>query len=171
MSDELNMKGAIRSQYHAGLTMLQQSIENCPDSLWYDTNCVNKYWQVAFHVLFYTHLYLQPSAGVFNKWAKHRAQNEVLGDRLPYPPHDKPEIGEPYTQGEILEYLAFCREEVDKQVEALDFANESGFEWLPFNKLELQFYNIRHLMLHTGELSGRLMEEEKITINWVGMQS
>jgi len=27
----------------------------------------------------------------------------------------------------------------------------SGFDWLPFDKLELQFYNIRHIMQHTGE--------------------
>jgi hypothetical protein len=170
MSSDLNILGAIKSQYHAALSMLQQSIENCPEPLWFDTEPANKYWQVAFHVLFYTHLYLQPDESEFLQWPKHRDQSQFLGDRVPWAPDEKPKIGEPYTQTEVLEYLVFCRDEVDRQVDALDLAAESGFEWLPFNKLELQIYNIRHIMQHTGELSGRLFEHEGIEINWVGMQ-
>jgi len=162
MNDELNIKGAIQSQYHAALSMLQQSIENCPEALWFDSEPANKYWQVTFHVLFYTHLYLQPSESVFVRWSKHRGESQSLG---------KPESFEPYTQADMLEYLAFCRGQVDQQVAVLDLAGESGFPWLPFNKLEVQFYNIRHIMQHTGELSGRLFEHEGIEINWVGMQS
>lgn len=161
MNDELNIKGAIESQYYAALSMLQQSIENCPEQLWYAEELVNKYWQVVFHVLFYTHLYLQPSESVFVRWAKHRGESQSLG---------KQESVEPYTQADMLEYLAFCREQVDLQVGALDLAGESGFSWLHFNKLEVQLYNIRHIMQHTGEISGRLFEQEGIEINWVGMQ-
>jgi hypothetical protein len=161
MSDELNIKGAIESQYHAALSMLQQSIKNCPEHVWFDAKPVNKYWQVAFHVLFYTHLYLQPSESVFARWSKHRGESQSLG---------KPSSVEPYTQADMLEYLVFCREQVDQQVPVLDLAGASGFHWLPFNKLELQFYNIRHIMQHTGELSGRLFEQEGIEINWVGMK-
>ncbi len=54
-------------------------------------------------------------------------------------------------------------------VPALDLAGASGFDWLPMNKLELQFYNIRHLQLHTGELCERLGTEAKIDVAWVGM--
>ena len=168
--ETLAIQQAIKSQYHAALSMLQQSVENCPESLWFDTQQKNKYWQVAFHVLFYTHLYLGPTEEQFESWPKHRDQSEFLGDRIPWAPDEKPKIGEPYTQAEILEYLAFCREEVDIQVTQLDLEAASGFEWLPFNKLELQFYNIRHIMQHTGELSGRLLEQEGIEINWVGKQ-
>jgi len=170
MSNMLDIKDAIKSQYHAALSMLQQSVEKCPETVWFDEKPVNPYWQVAFHVLFYTHLYLQPSEDSFLQWSKHRGQSQFLGDRVPWPPHGKPEIGEPYNQADILEYLTFCREEVAQQVDALDLAAESGFAWLPFNKLELQFYNIRHIMQHTGELSGRLFEHEGVEINWVGMQ-
>jgi len=161
MSAEFTANQAIKSQYHAGLSMLQQSIENCPESLWFDPTAKNKYWQVAFHVLFYTHLYLQPSESVFVRWPKHRGESQSLG---------KPESVEPYTQADMLEYMAFCGEQVDQQVEVLDLAGESGFSWLPFNKLEVQLYNIRHIMQHTGELSGRLFEQEGIEINWVGME-
>ena len=88
---------------------------------------------------------------------------------LPWPPHNEPEIGDPYRKEEVLEYFQLCRQEVKKQVDALDLETESGFEWLPFGKLELQFYNIRHLQHHTGELCERLWAAEKIEINWVGV--
>ena len=159
MSDELTIKDVIHSQYYAALSMLEQSIENCPTHVWFDAEPTNKYWQVAFHVLFYTHLYLQPSESVFERWPKHRGESQSLG---------KPAHVEPYTQADMLAYLALCRAEVDRHVAGLDLAGESGFDWLPFNKLELQFYNIRHIMQHTGELSGRLFEQEGIEINWVG---
>ena len=52
---------------------------------------------------------------------------------------------------------------------ALDLSAASGFSWLPFDKLELQIYNIRHLQQHVGDLSTFLMTEVNLEINWVGM--
>lgn len=47
---------------------------------------------------------------------------------------------------------------------------ESGFYWLPFDKLELQFYNIRHIQQHTGEHCERLGAYGEIEVGWVGMK-
>ena len=60
--------------------------------------------------------------------------------------------------------------QVEKKVGAMNFGDESGFEWLPFGKLEFQFYNIRHIHHHTGELWKRLGEKGNIEVNWVGMR-
>ena len=69
---------------------------------------------------------------------------------------------------EVLKYEAFCRKAVAEAVPALDLdAAESGFSWLPFGKLALQFYNIRHLQHHTGQLAERLRTREDIGITWV----
>jgi len=57
-----------------------------------------------------------------------------------------------------------------EQVAAMDLQAESGFHWLPFNKLELQVYNIRHLQQHTGELCERLGAHGEIEVAWVAMQ-
>jgi hypothetical protein len=43
----------------------------------------------------------------------------------------------------------------------------AGFPWLPFNKLELQFYNIRHIQHHTGQLADRLRNAINIGTPWV----
>jgi hypothetical protein len=72
-----------------------------------------------------------------------------------------------YSKAEVLDYLRFCLEQVDSQVDMLNLEAESGFHWLPFNKLETQFYNIRHIMLHTGELCERLGAHGEIEVDWI----
>jgi hypothetical protein len=52
----------------------------------------------------------------------------------------------------------------------VDLEAASGFFWLPFDKLELQFYTIRHIQQHTGELMERLGTRANVEIDWVGMQ-
>jgi hypothetical protein len=164
----MDIKDVIKSQYHAALAMLEQTIAQCPDALWESSASANRFWHVAYHVLFYTHLYLQHSEKEFAPWTKHRHESQFLGP-LPWPPHKKPTIGEPYTREEVLEYLEFCRGEVDATVNTLNLEGESGFSWLPFSKMELQFYNLRHLQHHTGELAERL-GNQGIEIQWVGMK-
>jgi len=163
----MNTKQVIASQYGAALDMLHQAIVACPASLWDDAGDKNRFWHVAYHALFYTHLYVQPSGEDFRPWAKHREQYEFLGP-LPWPPHEEPAIGAPYNVEEVLEYEAFCRKAVADAVPILDLdATASGFPWLPFGKLALQFYNIRHLQHHTGQLAERLRARAEIGINWV----
>lgn len=167
MQDEA-MKAVIKSQYHAGLAMLRQTVASCPENSWDTMETVNRFWHVAYHVLFYTHLYLQPTGADFVPWEKHREHYESLG-RLPYPPYEKPVVDIPYRKAEIMAYLDFCVAEVGRQIDVVDLAAESGFSWIPFGKLELQFYNIRHIQHHTAELSTMLMIRENIEIDWVGM--
>ena len=166
----MNIKAAIKSQYQASLEMLKQAIVKCPASLWDDPEYKNRFWHIAYHALFYTHLYLQPSEKDFVPWAKHRDQYEFMGP-LPWSPHQEPDIGEPYGQEELLEYLDICRKEVEVQVTSLNLEDESGFDWIPLGKMELQFYNIRHLQQHTGELCERLGATENIEVDWIGMKS
>jgi hypothetical protein len=59
---------------------------------------------------------------------------------------------------------------VSEQVPQLNLDAESGFYWLPFDKAELQIYNIRHLQQHAGELMERLGSRAALDVDWVGMQ-
>ena len=159
----------IQSQYYASLMMLKQSIEKCPKDLWNEPSDSPAFWQIAYHALFYTHLYLQPEGAEFVPWEQHIENYQLLG-ATPWPPHEKPEIGEAYKKESLLEYLELCFDEVLRVMPQLDFEADSGFDWLPFGKLELQFYNIRHLMQHTGELSTLLNKRSGILIDWIGMK-
>ncbi|MCA9955613.1 MAG: DinB family protein, partial [Anaerolineales bacterium] len=146
------IQGVIKSQFLAALEMLKQAVMQCPDDLWNDTAHKNLFWHVAYHTLFYTHLYLQPTEADFVPWSKHKAEARSLEKGA------GKGTAVPYTQSEVLEYLAFCQQVVLETVDKLDLQGESGFYWLPFNKLELQFYSIRHIQQHTGELYEQLGE-------------
>ena len=162
----MDIKGVIRSQYLAALEMLRQAMARCPQPLWDNPEDESRFWHVAYHTLFYTHLYLQDKQEGFIPWARHRKDHHFLGP-LPRPPHDLPQLGEPYTPEELLAYCTICEQQVRERVDALDLEAGSGFSWLPFGKLELQFYNIRHLQQHTGELMERLGARAGVEVDWV----
>jgi hypothetical protein len=164
----MNIPAALKGQYHAALAMLKQAIAQCPDDLWAGGENPVAFWRVVYHTLFYTHLYLQPNVESFRPWQRHRAEHECLG-----PPHHapnrQPEIGDPYTKTQLLEYWQFCDQMVDTAVDRLDLdAAECGFPWYPLPKLDHQIVNIRHLQHHTALLAGRLRQANGIDIEWMG---
>ncbi len=147
----MDLHKTIRSQYLASLAMLKQVIVKCPEALWNAPGNQDKFWRKSYHALFYTHLYLQNAEKDFVLWEKH---------------HD-PEGEVPFTKDEVLEYLSFVEKQVADCVPVTNLDAESGFHWLPFGKLELQLYNIRHIQQHTGELYERLGAHENIELGWV----
>jgi hypothetical protein len=163
----MDSRQVIRSQYLASLEMLKQAIVKCPDALWNDASDKIKFWHIAFHALFFTHLYLQNSEQEFKPWARYRKDYQFLGP-LPWPPHNLPNIGEPYSKEDVLNYLELCQHLVDEKTAILNLEAESGFSWLKFNKFELQIYNIRHIQQHAGELMERLGTRAKIDVDWIG---
>ena len=155
----MNIEQVIQSQYLASLAMMKQVIELCPAVLWDDRTVKNRFWQVVYHGLFFIHFYLQPTEEDFVPWEKHQAHYDDMG------------LGgdqEPCSQADMLDYLALVEEQVVVLVPTLDLEAASGFHWLPFHKLELQFYSMRHLMGHVGELSERLWVEAGVEVKWVG---
>jgi hypothetical protein len=162
----MNITETIISQYHASLEMLKLAIVECPESLWNDSDHKVPFWHIAYHALFYAHLYLQPSIDDFVPWEKHKEGYRSLG-----PSAQKPEILDPYSKEELLAYQEICLQQAKERVPSLDLEAETGFEWLPFDKLELQIYNIRHIQQHTGELYERLGTSSQIELDWVGMKS
>ena len=163
----MNTSAVIVSQYLAALEMLHAAIAACPAELWNDPADAPPTWHVAYHALFYAHLYLQASEQTLTPWAQHRPEYQFMGP-LPWPPHALPQIGAPYTPAEVQEYLALVQQEVRERVPATDLAGPSGFAWLPFSKLELLLYELRHLQQHTGELMERLSARAGVTLPWVG---
>jgi hypothetical protein len=171
------LRGMLKSQYHAALAMLRDAVERCPDDLWVNRDHTNPYWRVAYHALFYTHLYLQPSLEAFRPWERHQAYIEDLDDAPPPPefedaiamPPSPPQTGEPYTKAEVLEYWQFCDALVDGAVDALDLASpQSGFSWYRVPKAEHQVVSLRHIQHHTAQLSGRLRGATGVAVDWVG---
>jgi hypothetical protein len=165
----MNLQSALKSQYHASLKTLRLAIEQCPEPMWNDPkDGLAAFWRVAYHALFFTHLYLQKDEPSFRPWSLHRPDADALGpmhwesNRLPAP-------CEPYTRAQILAYWRECDAMVDQNVDAMDLsAPECGFPWYAMGKLEHQLVNIRHIQHHAAALSTRLRREAQISVPWVG---
>jgi hypothetical protein len=164
------MKNVIKSQYYAALTMLEDAIRQCKDELWLSDACQHEFWWVAYHTLFFADCYLSPSQEAFVPWEKHVVAFEGLvastGTRS-VRAATLPSGQSPYTQTELLDYtkLIFARMSIAMEKAELDAP--SGFFWLPFNKLEVQLYNIRHIQHHTGQLIERIRQNQDEGVAWV----
>ena len=155
------------SQYRAALMMLRQTVEDCPDTLWNRGSDDNAFWQIAYHTLYYVHLYLSKSDNEFEAWPKHIEDYPHMGRGLPWPPHDPPKIGDPYTKDDILEYFDFIDERIPDFVAAAPYDDPAGFFRLPFSRGALHLYNIRHIQHHAGQLIERLRQTTGKGVDWV----
>ncbi len=160
----------VTSQFQAALSMMEQTVRTCPENVWDEADQANPFWRVAYHALFFVNLYLQPTEHDLTLWEGAREGYQFLGP-TPWPPHTQPVADQPYRREEILAFIEFCRAEVDRIVPTIDLSAPSGFHWLPFDKMELQIYNIRHLQQHVGDLSTLLMAKANLEIDWIGMGS
>ena len=135
----MNVKEALVSQYLASLAMLKQAIVKCPPHVWDDPREKDKFWFVAYHALYYAHVYLKIPGRDYVRWRKPRYENP----------------GEAMTRSQVLAHLAQVEREVAVQVPHMKLDGSSGHAGLLSN-MELQIYNIRHIQQHTGELHQRL---------------
>ena len=155
---------SLKSQYHASLAMLLEAIERCPPSLWTSDQYANPFWQVAYHALYYTDLYLEQTEAAFSPWEHHRPGQHRFEART-----DAATTLTPYSVGEMLTYCRRCQAKVDSAVDRLDLsATESGFSWYRMTKVEHQLVNLRHLQHHTGQLADRLRQVAALGVRWVG---
>jgi hypothetical protein len=169
--DTTELRLILKSQYHAGLAMLRQAIELCPEELWLDTRPRNAFWQIAYHALFFTHLYLASEVASFRPWQGHQSQVQhpdgIPGD--PKPGSTLPLVPESYTRAQTLACWDVLDNAVDSAVDALDLHRpECGFPWYKMSKLEHQFVNQRHLQHHAAQLADRIRAALDSGIRWRG---
>lgn len=170
-TNDNHIRTILKSQYRAGLAMLREGVERCPDGLWYDTTPTNACWQIAYHTLFFTHFYLSPTDADFVPWSEHQGRvQHPDGIAGPADPEsDLPLLPEPYSREQVLEYCRVCEEMIEGAVDRIDImSEESGFYWYPIPKLEHQIVNIRHLQHGAAQLADRLRNERDLGVRWAG---
>lgn len=157
----VNLRPALKNQYHLGLAMLRQCVEDCPDDLWESGSHPRTYWRLAFHAAYFTHLYLHPDTKSFVPWDKHRDKVPHLWGRPPVVPS--------YSRADVLEYIEKIDAGIDQMIDGLDLeAPKSGFTLYKMPKIELLMLNQRHLQGHIGQLS-ELLFTRGIEVRWAGM--
>lgn len=154
------LRSALKSQYHATLAMLRAAIRRCPDDLWIGRDGhANPIWRIAYHTLYYTHLYLQPSNWIFRPWEHHQRGIQRMDAPL--------RTRRPYTKAEVMAYWRICDSTVDDAVDALDLNDpHSGFSWYKVPKMEHQIINIRHIQYHQAQLADRLRAATGAGVGW-----
>lgn len=165
------IRTALKSQYHTSLAMFQEALERCDESLWFDTKAVNAYWQVAYHALFYVHMYLQPDLKSFQAWEGHQKDVQYANGIAGTPKKDSPLplLPTPYTKAQVQAFLDTCQSMVDPFIDSVDLANpKSGFPWYSCSKLEHQIISIRHLQHHTAQLGDKLRNAGSTGLEWQG---
>ena len=147
-----SLKPALKGQYHAALDMLKGAISECPDVIWLGGTPPRSFWRLAYHTLYFAHLYLQVRFEDFVPWELHR--DEVESDAE----HEKLDAT-PHTKEELLTYWELVDAMVDSQIDKIDLASpESGMPWYKIPKLDHVLLNLRHIQEHAGQLRDRLLE-------------
>ena len=167
----MELRDALKEQYHAGLTMLAECVVKCPDDMWLQGTHPRAFWRIAFHAAFFTHLYLGQDEAAFRPWPGRREgiHHRLWEDPAYVEPYELPENVESYRRDEILAYLRYIDGLVDPTVSALNLAaDETGFPWYKnMGKLSHQLMNLRHIQGHVGQLSELLMARG-IDTDWIG---
>ncbi|MFC2082539.1 DinB family protein [Candidatus Bipolaricaulota bacterium] len=156
----------IASQIRAALRMLRRSIEACPDTLWNREADHNPFWALAYHTLFFAHLYLSASEDAFQPYKRqvngHLGYGKAdLGDWVDLTPADV------FTKADVLAYCGHIDDRTEDLVQSTPLDAPSGFHWLKFSRGEAHLYNLRHIQHHVGQLNERLRQEEGIGFGWV----
>jgi uncharacterized damage-inducible protein DinB len=145
------MLPAIRAQYEAALSMLDECIRLCPEQHW--DGIIGKYpfWMVAYHTLCFTDLYLEPDESTFKTHPRlHPKGMQEFDDEYP---------SRRFAQAELLEYLQLCRAKLARRLAAETpevLAGPSGHARRKFSRAELHLYSMRHVQHHAGQLSAFL---------------
>ncbi|MEI7985494.1 MAG: DinB family protein [Armatimonadota bacterium] len=156
----MDIKGALKGQLHASLAMMRSAIEICPEAIWNSGEQPRTFWRMAYHTLYYSHMYLLQTREEFKPWEKYRDDYENIFE-------DATEVTPP-SKDEMLEFVAFVDSLVDHQIETLDLdSQESGFSWYTMPKLDHMLVNLRHIQEHTGQLRDRLFEAG-FDLRWIG---
>ena len=156
----------VSSQIRAALRMLRSAIEACPKELWNRKADHNPFWVLAYHTLYFAHLYLSPSEDAFEPYER-KADGYIgygktdLGDWTQLTPDDV------YGKANVLGYCDHIAGRVSELVESTPFDVASGFHWLEVSKGEAHLYNLRHIQHHAGQLIERLRQQAGVGSKWV----
>jgi hypothetical protein len=155
------------SQFEAALCMLNQCIAACPPEHWEGKIASGTFRWVAYHTLFFTDLYLSPSAEAFELRELHRRGGDEREDVQ----------CRGLDRNEALAYVTLCREKLHAALamETLEsLQGRSGFPWYQTTRGELHLINIRHIQHHTGALYAYLrrvdesFQEPDSPLRWIG---
>lgn len=157
----------LASQLLAGLYMLKDCINRCPEKEWHERHEDHPFSQVVFHTLIDCDYHLCDDDGEFKEQIFHRQNRasfgdyEELDDRIPQQFHERDFINR---------YYEHCREKVVSAMETKtndDLIVPNADVRKNMTKLERYVNLIRHLQHHTAQLGLRLQFTTGKDMDWI----
>jgi hypothetical protein len=59
----VSLQDALKEQFEAGLAMLMECVELCPEDLWTAGEISREYWRISMHAAFFTQFFLATGLG------------------------------------------------------------------------------------------------------------
>ena len=163
----ISLSTVILGQFEAAMGTLRQAIEDCPDGEWSGAHLDGPFSQVAFHVLFFTDIYLGWSEEAVKDQEFHVRHRDIFLD------YEELEDRKPlrtYGRDFVRDYFEFClakgRRTIPQESDTTMFG-ESGFSYRKFPRLELHIYSIRHIQHHAAQLGLRNQFSAGKELKWV----
>jgi hypothetical protein len=161
----MDPRPSLRRQFAASLRMLEDCLKRCTDEQWTAGEHPRATWRIAYHALYYLHLYFFPSLAKFEPWPKNIEHARQLW--LNAETGEPPEV-HPYSREDLIEYTHYVEARYAGWIDALDLdAQTCGFPWYSMPKLDLMFLSLRHFSLHVGQVQERLIQAGEDP-TWIG---
>ena len=155
--DNNTLSNILASQYKASLGMLRQTLEKIPEEQWNTGEYNNPNWQLAYHILWGTKLYLGANSESYIPFVNAIEGAESLGGAQDWEnPNNNVEVEGHHTKNDLLSYIDVIEDTLIQNIESLSIDQDSGFEWYPYSRMELHINNIRHIQHHTAQIVERL---------------
>lgn len=157
----------LTSQFKASLGMLRQALEKVPEEQWDSVEYNNPNWQIIYHTLWSTNLYLGANMEKYTAFKNAIEGAESLGGSQDWENPCSNVIVEGFhTKSELLSFIDDIENSLTQKIESLPFEDNSGFEWYPYSRLELHINNIRHIQHHTAQIIERLKAKGITGFTW-----
>jgi len=161
------LKRGIASQMLAGLTMLKDCIDRCPEKEWDEKQNDYPFSQILFHVLFDCDFNLSDSEQEFRGQGFHKNYPEVFADYQELMDLTKQH---PFDRRFINSYYDFCMTKIKNSMRELndgDLTVPNTDIYKNMTKLERYVNAIRHIQHHTAQLGLRLQFITGVEMEWI----
>jgi hypothetical protein len=155
----------------AALEMLSNAIKNANTDIWDNTNDEKRFWNIAYHAIFFCDIYLSDfDPEIENVEEQYRVPAYLEDWKNAY---NYDTVHEPAMPKEVLQrFLEETRSKLRSRFAEGIVENQIGEKatsWLKMSKGTVLLYNMRHIMQHVGHLNDILRKHGRPASRWLAL--
>ena len=162
------IKQSYARQLGAAMKTVKECITLANSDTWISKILVYPYWQICYHITFYTDFYFSINRKAFKPAGFHfNGLNCLEGDIHPVLKDHGMEI---LSKEQVLESFESARKSIKKYLDTMSeeyLTAESPFGWHGFPVIDIIDYNIRHNHHHAGQLALNLRAVQDTPLPWI----